>query len=172
MGVATAGSLLFRQIGGSVGIAIFGAIFANHLQSNLASLLPPGVHGPKNVSPDVVRHLPPFVHDAYVRAIAESLHPVFVVAAVIAVFAFLLTWLLREVPLRQSTPHGRGGARGRVGRRDGADHCVAARLNTRTATRVSSRANTASTARLSIADPVVLLMRHTLCRPLESCSRP
>ena len=32
MGVATSGSLLFRQVGGSIGIAIFGAIFANRLR--------------------------------------------------------------------------------------------------------------------------------------------
>jgi len=102
MGVATSGSLLFRQIGGSVGIAIFGAIFANRLHGNLASQLPAGVQGPKNVSPQVVRNLPPALHEAYVRAVAEALHPVFVVASVIAIFAFLLTWLLREVPLRDS----------------------------------------------------------------------
>jgi MFS family permease len=102
MGVATSGSLLFRQIGGSVGIAIFGAIFANHLSGHLASQLPAGADRPKNVSPQVVRNLPPALHRAYVRAVAESLHPVFVVAAVVAIFAFLLTWILREVPLRDS----------------------------------------------------------------------
>jgi len=50
-----------------------------------------------------VRTLPPALHDAYVRAIAASLHPVFVTAAVIAVVAFLLTWLLREEPLRTTS---------------------------------------------------------------------
>jgi Na+/melibiose symporter-like transporter len=40
MGVATSGALLFRQIGGSVGIAIFGAIFANHLSGHLAEPAP------------------------------------------------------------------------------------------------------------------------------------
>jgi EmrB/QacA subfamily drug resistance transporter len=103
MGVATAGSLLFRQIGGSIGIAIFGAIFANRLTGNLASRLPPGVHPVKTVSPAVVQQLPPALHDVYVRAVAASLHPVFVVAAAMAGFSFLLTWLLREVPLRDST---------------------------------------------------------------------
>ena len=33
MGVATSGSLLFRQIGGSIGIALFGAIFTNRLHT-------------------------------------------------------------------------------------------------------------------------------------------
>ena len=103
MGVATSGSLLFRQIGGSIGIAIFGAIFANRLRGNLAASLPPGVRPPKTVSPAIVRNLPPAVHDGYVHAVAVSLHPVFVVAAIVSAFSFLLTWLLREVPLRDST---------------------------------------------------------------------
>ena len=41
MGVATSGSLLFRQIGGSIGIALFGAIFTNGLRTQLADRLPP-----------------------------------------------------------------------------------------------------------------------------------
>src|SRR5437868_4041618 len=89
MGVATAGSLLFRQVGGSIGIALFGAIFANRLRGDLVSRLPPGVHPVKTVSPTIVRHLPPRIHDAYVHAVAASLHPVFVVAAGTAVFSFL-----------------------------------------------------------------------------------
>ena len=42
MGVATTGSTLFRQVGGSIGVSLFGAIFANSLHSNLAAFLPPG----------------------------------------------------------------------------------------------------------------------------------
>ena len=50
-----------------------------------------------------MRHLPPAVHEGYVHAVAAALHPVFVVAAVVSALSFLLTWLLREVPLRVST---------------------------------------------------------------------
>jgi len=110
MGVATSGSILFRQIGGSIGLAVFGAIFANSLHSKLAAYLPPGAHVPKTVSPAVVRTLPPRLHDAYAHAIAASLHPVFVTAAVLAVVAFLLTWLLREVPLRTTSRATAGAA--------------------------------------------------------------
>jgi EmrB/QacA subfamily drug resistance transporter len=102
MGVATSGSLLFRQVGGSIGIALFGAIFANRLRGNLASHLPPGARVPKTVSPAAVAHLAPAVHAGYVQAVSAALHPVFVVAAIVAVFSFLLTFLLREVPLRDS----------------------------------------------------------------------
>src|SRR6185312_2021544 len=88
---------------GSIGIAIFGAIFANQLHTKLAAQLPRGAQLPKTVSPAIVRKLPPSLHEGYIRAVADSLHPVFIVAAVVAVFSFLLTWLLREVPLRDST---------------------------------------------------------------------
>ena len=40
MGVATSGAILFRQIGGSIGVALFGAVFANRLTANLADRLP------------------------------------------------------------------------------------------------------------------------------------
>jgi EmrB/QacA subfamily drug resistance transporter len=119
MGVATAGSLLFRQIGGSIGIAVFGAIFSNRLHGELASRLPPGAHVPKTVSPALIRTLPPAAHNAYVHAVAAALHPIFVVASVIAGVSFLLTWLLREVPLRSSTRPLSGEDIGGVAAADG-----------------------------------------------------
>ena len=106
LGVATSGSTLSRQVGGSIGVSLFGAIFANQLATNLATALPPGVHAPAAAAPDIVRALPPAVHSAYVGAFAESLQPVFAVAAGISVLAFVLSWFLREVPLRKSTEAG------------------------------------------------------------------
>jgi len=103
MGVATSGSIMFRQIGGSVGIAAFGAIFANHLRKNLAKTLPPGVHGPSSATPKAVNALPPHVHSLYVHAFSNALHPVFLVGAVISAVAFVLSWFLTEVPLRRTT---------------------------------------------------------------------
>ena len=101
LGVATSGSTLFRQVGGSIGVSIFGAIFANQLASNLADELPPGAEIPAT-SPDVVAQLPPALHAAFLDAFAAALGPVFAVAAVVSLVAFMLTWLLREVPLRKS----------------------------------------------------------------------
>ena len=66
-------------------------------------MMPVGAHVPKTVSPSVIANLPPQVHDAYVQAVAASLHPIFVVAAVVAGFSFVLTLFLREVPLRDTT---------------------------------------------------------------------
>jgi EmrB/QacA subfamily drug resistance transporter len=100
LGVATSSSTMFRQIGGSIGVSIFGAIFANQLARHLAGKLPPGVATPKTASPELVKHLPPPVRHAYIEAVTLSLHPLFLTAAAITVLAFVLTWFLREVPLR------------------------------------------------------------------------
>jgi EmrB/QacA subfamily drug resistance transporter len=101
LGVATSGSTLFRQIGGSIGVAAFGAIFANELSTQLASRLP-GVHIPTGANPAILKQLPPAVHTPYIAGVAASLRPVFLAAAGFALLAFLLTWLLREIPLRRT----------------------------------------------------------------------
>jgi EmrB/QacA subfamily drug resistance transporter len=101
LGVASSGSTLFRQIGGSIGVSVFGAIFANQLAGNLAGKLPAGTRVPSSAAnPAVVKQLPAAVRDPFVTAITDALTTVFLVAAGIAVLAFLLTWLLPEVPLK------------------------------------------------------------------------
>ncbi len=105
LGVATSGAILFRQIGGSIGIALFGAVFANRLHANLAAALP-GVPVPGTATPEAIKALPPALHHGYQVAVLDSLRPVFLIGAGIGVAAFLLTWLLREMPLRKSTGVG------------------------------------------------------------------
>jgi len=103
MGVATSGSTLFRQIGGSIGVAVFGTIFANRLGVELATRLPAGARLPSTNDPAAIRALPAPVRIAFEDAFAAALHPVFFAAGAIAVGAFLLTWFLREVPLRRES---------------------------------------------------------------------
>ena len=47
LGVATSGSALARQIGGSIGVSVFGAIFTNRLGDELARRLPPACTRPR-----------------------------------------------------------------------------------------------------------------------------
>ena len=103
LGVATSGATMFRGIGGSIGVAAFGAIFANRLRSELAARFPAGVHIPAQANPEVVKHLPAAVHTPYIEAFAAALQPVFLSATGIIFIAFLLTWLLREQPLRTTS---------------------------------------------------------------------
>src|SRR4029077_19621141 len=51
LGVATSGSTLFRQVGGSIGVAAFGAIFTNRLATELKAKIPPGTALPKSANP-------------------------------------------------------------------------------------------------------------------------
>ena len=55
MGVATSGSTMFRQVGGSIGVSLFGAIFASRLHAQLAARLPAGVHLPKTTNPQTIK---------------------------------------------------------------------------------------------------------------------
>jgi DNA-binding MarR family transcriptional regulator len=109
LGVATSGSTMFRQIGGSIGVSLFGAIFTNRLHTELAHRLPVSAHLPTTTSPATIRALPPAVHDPYVHALTAALSPVFFVAAVVSAVAFVLALLIPEIPLRHtSTAEGIG----------------------------------------------------------------
>jgi EmrB/QacA subfamily drug resistance transporter len=103
LGVATSGSTMFRSIGGSIGVSLFGAIFTNRLHTELAQRLPPSAHLPSTTSPAAIHALPPGVRDAYAHALTAALSPVFFVAAVISSVAFALALLLPDVALRQTS---------------------------------------------------------------------
>ena len=111
LGVGTSSATFLRSMGASFGVAIFGAIFSNQLASNLRKNLPASaLHNGINPSslegnPASLAHLPPVIHAGLVNAVSESLHVVFLAAVPILVVAFLITLLLREVPLRT---HARG----------------------------------------------------------------
>jgi EmrB/QacA subfamily drug resistance transporter len=105
IGVATAGATFFRSIGGSFGTAIFGAIFANVLASNIASHLHgvrlPAGFGSSDATPALLSHLPALIRDGFVAGYAESIQTVFLIAVPIAALAFLASWLIPQVELRR-----------------------------------------------------------------------
>lgn len=101
MGVATSGATLFRSIGGSVGVAAFGAVFSHGLRTRLEQVLAPDVVLPQPLTPDVIHHLPPAVHAEYLDAFAGALHTVYLAAAIVVLLSFALAWLLQDVPLRK-----------------------------------------------------------------------
>jgi hypothetical protein len=105
LGVATSGATLFRLIGGSLGTAILGAIFATRLTGNLARMMPPGAGGPGGQLSDAgqsaaLAAMSPAARAAYGAAFTASLNTVFLVAAVVCAIGFAFTWLLPERPLR------------------------------------------------------------------------
>jgi EmrB/QacA subfamily drug resistance transporter len=105
LGVATSGATLFRSIGGSLGTAVLGAIFSNRLSSELRSALPArhsGALSAHGVSPKAIAALPPPLRTDYLHAFTNSLGTVFEVASTIAVAAFVFSWFIRQLPLRES----------------------------------------------------------------------
>lgn len=102
-GVATSGVTLFRSIGGSIGVALFGAVFTHVLQSNLQQLLPEGAVLPPGMNPVAVQHLPADIRLDYLDAFGAAIHAAFLMAAGIMAVAFVLSWLLKEAPLKTAT---------------------------------------------------------------------
>jgi EmrB/QacA subfamily drug resistance transporter len=113
LGVATSGATLFRSIGGAVGTSILGSIFASRLAAELTSLLPRGTSAgaraaAAHANPAALARLPAPLHAAYIHAFTNALNTVFVVAAAVAGFAFVLSWVLEQRPLRETIVAGSG----------------------------------------------------------------
>jgi len=105
LGVATATSNFFRTIGGAFGVALLGAVFANRLLSELrvgatATKLKLISGSNLTANPSQIDHLPPAQHALVVNAFTHSVGAAFLVAVPIAVLGFLLSWLIKEIPLR------------------------------------------------------------------------
>jgi MFS family permease len=109
IGIATASANLFRALGGSVGVAVYGAIFTSALRHwlplRLPGRLPAGIdpHG-LQATPGRIHSLAAPIRHGIAQVVASSLHDVFLVAAPIAFVGCLTVLFLREQPLR------RGGA--------------------------------------------------------------
>jgi EmrB/QacA subfamily drug resistance transporter len=115
LGVATSGATLFRSIGGAVGTAVLGSIFSNRLSAELAASLPASASASGKLSsagagfnPAALAKLPAAIHTVYITAFTNALSTVFVVAASVAAFAFLLSWTLQQRTLRDSVAAGSG----------------------------------------------------------------
>ena len=107
IGVASSARMFFQQIGGSLGVAAFGAIFARRLTSSLAAAAGSGVHisaSGGQLNPATVDSLPAAVkHDVFF-AISHAIQGVFIWALPAAVIIFVLAWFIKEVPLRGRAP--------------------------------------------------------------------
>jgi EmrB/QacA subfamily drug resistance transporter len=107
MGVASSARMFFQQIGGSLGVAAFGAIFARRLTQSLAVSASSGVHinaAGGQLDPATIDSLPSAVRQDAFIAIAHAIQGVFYWALPASVLIFLLAWLIKEVPLRGRTP--------------------------------------------------------------------
>jgi EmrB/QacA subfamily drug resistance transporter len=104
IGVASSSRLFFQQIGGSIGVSVFGAIFASRLTDVLSAKLP-GAHlnAPGGqIDPATVARLPVVVRHDVFFAIAHAIDGVFIWALPAMVLAFVVALFIKEIPLRGS----------------------------------------------------------------------
>src|SRR5581483_2268885 len=109
MGVVTSAVNFFRSLGGSFGVAVFGAIFASLLSERLGTFLPAGALSsvgldPESLSasPEQLRALPPDLLAPTVRALSESTTSVFLYAVPVLLVGFVLSFRLPGLPLRET----------------------------------------------------------------------
>ncbi|MEV5972485.1 MFS transporter [Streptomyces sp. NPDC051921] len=102
LGTATSAHNYFRQIGGSVGAAIFGTLFAARLDDALADRLPrDGAALPPadSITPQAVHALPPALRDAFVQAYADAMPRIFLYLVPVLALGLVLAFFLKEKPL-------------------------------------------------------------------------
>ncbi|MGW3130009.1 MFS transporter [Streptomyces sp. NPDC001123] len=103
LGTATSANNYFRQIGGSVGAAVFGTLFADRLTDALHRRLPAHagtrLPDPESLTPQLVHALPPALRDAYIRAYADAMPRIFLYLVPVLVLGLLVACFLKEKPL-------------------------------------------------------------------------
>ena len=106
VGTATSTNNYFREVGASLGVAVFGSIFSSRLVDHLSVAF--GENGaqaaasgltPGSLIPSQVKAVGEPLHSAIVNSYADSLAPVFWYLIPFVVIAFLLAWKLPEIPL-------------------------------------------------------------------------
>ena len=106
MGVATSSVTFFRQMGGALGTAVFLSILFSAAPSKIAERFQAaGVHPPTG-SVDLndtsnLNRLPSAVREPILAGFSDAMSVVFLVGACVLVIAFVLSTMMKEVPLRQ-----------------------------------------------------------------------
>ncbi|WP_427165559.1 MFS transporter [Streptomyces sp. C1-1] len=103
LGTATSANNYFRQIGGSVGAAVFGTLFAGRLTDALHERLPTRAGArlpdPQSLTPQLVHALPAPLREDYVRAYADAMPRVFLCLVPVLALGVLFAFFLEEKPL-------------------------------------------------------------------------
>lgn len=101
LGTATSANNYFRQIGGSVGAAVFGTLFAGRLADALAVRLPSGADlpDPESITPQLVRAMEPALRDSYIQAYADAMPRIFLYLVPVLALGLFFAFFLKEKQL-------------------------------------------------------------------------
>lgn len=114
LGVATASSQFFRNVGSTVGIAVYGTVMTGsladailrHLPPGMAGRVPAGLNAGSVLDPGRLAQLPPPVAQAIREGLAESLRQTFWVGLPVGLVALVAALFIRSVPLRETVHSG------------------------------------------------------------------
>ncbi|MCK2219230.1 MFS transporter [Actinomadura sp. ATCC 31491] len=109
LGVSSSAATFFRSIGGSFGVSVFGAVFNNHLTSELtgrfgAQAAERIAKGGGRMDPAALAQMPAQQRTGLLEALATSISGVFWWAIAFAVAVPVLAAFIKEIPLRGGAP--------------------------------------------------------------------
>lgn len=99
LGAATASNVMFRQIGGTLAVAIFGAIFGTRLAAALGDT---AMASGAEISPAAIAAMDGAQRLFVAEAVSSAMHPIYWLTAVVAVVAMTFSFRLKEIPLRST----------------------------------------------------------------------
>ncbi|MCX5265835.1 MFS transporter [Streptomyces sp. NBC_00199] len=106
MGAATGTVTLVRTIGGSLGVAVLGAVQSNRMSDVLAERLGAGTEerltAGGGLTPALLKDMPDAVREVVADAVSSGLHGVLVGVAVLSAVAFATAWFVRAAPATPS----------------------------------------------------------------------
>ena len=106
IGTATSTNNYFREVGASLGVAVFGTIFTTRLTDNLTQVFASAgataadaSNATATLDPQTLNQLPAGLRDGIVAAYADALAPVFWYLLPFIALAFILSLFLKQIPL-------------------------------------------------------------------------
>jgi EmrB/QacA subfamily drug resistance transporter len=106
VGTATSTNNYFREVGASLGVAVFGTIFTTRLTDNLKDVFTTSgasagdaANATSTLDPQTLATLPDAIRDGVVTAYADALAPVFWYLLPFVGIAFVLSLFLKQIPL-------------------------------------------------------------------------
>ncbi|WP_433459169.1 MDR family MFS transporter [Micromonospora sp. CA-248212] len=100
LGAASGAATFFRSIGGSFGISLFGAIFANRLADSAAGAAFGGESSGGGMDLEKLKQLPAQAQELVLGGLADAISHVFLWAVLFTVAIPVLAWFIKEIPLR------------------------------------------------------------------------
>lgn len=95
LGTATAAGLMFRQIGGSLAVAVYGAIFASRMAGRAGTMMDGGGEA-MHISPKILAQLPDEVRMQLAETVVFSIQPVYWIGFVLSVIGLVFALFLKE----------------------------------------------------------------------------